>query len=120
MSQVFILPHGRPALMSYLLSLPESRKWRVTVAEYKANRSLEQNALFHSLVADIANFSGDTPERTKEAIKAQLGLQIVSKATGQSCPKPTHEYSVDEMSDLCTRVIAFCAEFQIPTSGRSV
>ena len=77
MSRVFILPHGNAALMSYLGCLSPERKWRVTVAEYKANRSLEQNALFHALIADIATFSGDTPQRTKEAIKAQLGLQVV-------------------------------------------
>jgi hypothetical protein len=117
LSQVFILPHGKPALLGYLDRLPVERKWRVTVAEYKANRSLEQNALFHALIADIATFSGDTPQRTKEAIKAQLGLQVVSKITGLAFPKPTHEYTVDEMADLCTRVIAFCAEFQIPTRG---
>ena len=110
MSQVFILPHGRPAVMSYLLSLPDTRKWRVTIEPYTKKRSLPQNSLFHALAGELAGLTGETPARMKDILKHELGLRVVSKLTGAEIPKPTSEYTTAEMADLCERIWVFAAE----------
>ena len=111
MSQVFVLPLGKPELLRSIDKLPESRKWTVTIAPYRKKRTLEQNSLFHALAGELADQTGESPARMKEILKAECGLWEVSKITGKEYPKSTTEYTTAEMTDLCDRIWAQAAEW---------
>ena len=86
-------------------NIPEAG-WSVTWREYKPQRSLEQNAKWHAMVAELAAESGNTPECMKEYLKATIGLVLpLTTPDGEikHVPKPTHRYKVGEMADLIHR-----------------
>ena len=80
-------------------------------------RSVAQNALFHVVVRNILNHliengvklpSGEKGEAIiKGLIKRTLGDNM--KVNGIEIDKPTSSYKTDEMADLVTRVVAWCA-----------
>jgi len=77
-SQTFILPSGKPALLTFIDRLPMARKWKVIVGAYKQDRSVEQNAVCHGWYGKIAReLKEDTPEGVKRWCKLNIGVPIL-------------------------------------------
>jgi len=84
--------------------------WRVSITQHKSRRSLEQNDRFHKLIALLADETGESPKRLKEWVKAEFGPMVVIEVCGavKTIPKPSHEYTVEEMSAVMDRFEAWC------------
>lgn len=93
-----------------IAGLNPARVWRVSVALRKSRRSLEQNDRFHKLIALLADETGDSPKRLKEWAKAEFGPIVAVEVNGKvhEVPKPSHEYTTEEMSAVMDRFEAFC------------
>lgn len=85
--------------------------WRISINRYKAKRSGEQNDRFHKLIALLAEETGEDPRRLKEWAKGEFGPMEVVNVGGASktISKPSHEYTVEEMSTVMDRFEAWCA-----------
>ena len=92
-------------------NLSPDKVWRISVSEYRARRSGEQNDRFHKLISLLADETGEDPKRLKEWAKAEFGPVVIVEVGGASktVPKPSHEYTVEEMSVVMDRFEAFCA-----------
>jgi hypothetical protein len=51
----FILPAGREALNQTLNGLPSGVRYKVTVEEYRKNRTVDQNSRYWALLNDISD-----------------------------------------------------------------
>lgn len=90
--------------------LSPAKVWRVSIAQYRSRRSLEQNDRFHKLIALLAEETGDSPKRLKEWVKAEFGPMVAVEVGGKihEVPKPSHDYEVGEMSAVMDRFEAWC------------
>ena len=91
--------------------LSPDKVWRISIVQHKSKRSLEQNDRFHKLIALLAEETGESPKRLKEWVKAEFGPMVVIEVCGavKTIPKPSHEYTVLEMSAVMDRFEAWCA-----------
>lgn len=91
--------------------LSPDKPWRISITPYKAKRSLEQNDRFHKLIALLAEETGEDPRRLKEWAKGEFGPMVTIQVgeSHKTIPKPSREYSVEEMSTVMDRFEAFCA-----------
>lgn len=63
----------RQRAAEFVASLPVEPVYEVVVREYRKSRTLEQNALFHALIGDIANEMGeDDHESVKYMVKKDI------------------------------------------------
>ena len=90
----------------FLLAMSD---WRLKCqkAEEK-NRSLDQNALLHSVINKMARSQGWEAERMKQHLKNNYGLK---DSNGELIS--TTKYSTQEMADFITELLAVCAEFDV-------
>jgi len=89
-SKTFVVGGGnvrsRETLVRYLNALPIAARWRIAVAPYKRDRSVEQNAVSHGWYAQIAReLHEDTPEGIKRFCKLTLGVPILRGADADFC-----------------------------------
>ena len=91
--------------------LSPAKPWRISITEYRAKRSGDQNNRFHKLIALLAEETGEDPGRIKEWAKGEFGPMVIVNVGGASktIPKPSHQYDVKEMSEVMDRFEAFCA-----------
>ena len=87
------------------------KPWRITIAPYRETRSLEANDRFHALIAEIASDTGNDPKWLKEWVKDEFGPRISVEVAGKvhSVPKPSRNYTVEEMTEVMTRLEAFAS-----------
>lgn len=58
--------HDRQRVMDVIRQMPLYPVQKVTIADYKRNRTLEQNAAFHAWCALLAEHTGYTEEEVKD------------------------------------------------------
>lgn len=89
---------------------PEKR-WVVRIHQYKSNRTLPQNDRFHALIDAVAEQTGNDRRFLKEWAKEKFGPVIVVTVDGKDYEviKPTHTYTVEEMSELMERFSAWAS-----------
>jgi len=107
-SQTIIVANGigKAAAYGLIRSLPNDGTFHVSVEEVKGTRNLAQNALFHSLIRELATYSGHSFHEVKELVKARF-LPPVSVEIGGELTEilpSTASLSVDEMSSLIAQV----------------
>jgi AraC-like DNA-binding protein len=92
-------------------NLAPDKPWRITIGRYQMRRSLEENAMFHAIVAAIASETGNSPGALKEHFKAEFGPTVTLEIDGKviTVPKPSREYTVGEMAEMITNVQAFAS-----------
>ena len=79
----------------------------VTITEYKTQRSLEQNAFYHVLVANMAIEAGYTPAQMKENLKIFNPTENYTvKGKTKTRVKGTSECTVKEMTEVLEKTIA--------------
>ena len=88
----------------------------VSVAEFKAKRSNEQNDMMWALVRAIAQ--GDEVERTKDRLLMKwAGYDVKELPDGTQYPVPTvggsSKLDKEQMGDFINYLLAFCAEWGI-------
>lgn len=123
-TQKFALHEGFPRggiitrILTFLTDLPDDRDWEITVRRKKRPRTGDQNNLFHKMCGQLAQEMGQPGEEGKEQVKAAvkdaLGLkEWIDTPSGKRIEvnKPTHLYSVEEMTALMTAMIAWADEF---------
>ncbi len=116
-------PELRARAIFALRELPLDPPSEVVVKPYKANRSLEQNALFHAICSDVARqkeFAGKRlrPEQWKvlfvsgHATATAQGSEIVPGLEGEfvAIRESTAGMSVARMTSLIEYTLAWCAE----------
>jgi len=97
---------GKAAAYGLVRSLPNKGTFHVSVEEVKGTRNLAQNAAFHSLIRELATYSGHSFYETKELVKAlylEPALVQIGGQTNEVSPS-TSSLSVDEMSSLIAQV----------------
>ena len=109
-SQTIIVANGigKAAAYGLIRSLPNDGTFHVSVEEIKGTRNLAQNALFHSLIRELATYSGHSFYETKELVKAlylEPALVQIGGQTNEVSPS-TSSLSVDEMSSLIAQTEA--------------
>jgi hypothetical protein len=67
-------------------------RWVITITKYKKKRSIEQNAVLHWYINDIAKETGMNPEIIKEALKMKFLTTTMLDGDGEPlCDKQTGE-----------------------------
>lgn len=101
----------KAGLYDCLKSLPADKKFRITVEDYKEDKTAEQRAFFHTLCGIFAEATGYTKGEIKELCKVELmGTTVVTLAgreveVVQSSEKlKKMEYS--ELIETCYRLAA--------------
>ena len=109
----FWAEHGTLADGMSVLIVPEGLKGRLEASKYwvkaeEKNRSLDQNALLHSVINKMARSQGWEAERRKQHLKSNYGLK---DSNGELIS--TTKYSTQEMADFITELLAICAEYDV-------
>lgn len=84
MKRTFIFQDGprdnvKRGLHDCLKSLPVDRKYRITVEDYKQDKTAEQRGFFHTLCEILGNETGYTKAEIKELCKQELmGTTVVN------------------------------------------
>lgn len=101
----------KAGLYDCLKSLPADKKYRITVEDYKEDKTAEQRAFFHVLCKIFGDETGYTPAEIKALCKVELmGTTLVNLAgreveVVQSSEKlKKMEYS--ELIETCYRLAA--------------
>jgi hypothetical protein len=95
--------------------LPDGN-YDLIIRDRREKRTLPQNAILHAIINDVANETGNDPRKLKEDFKKTLGLtEVIVGADGKEreIPKPTEDYTPEEMSAFLTRIIALCEEHDL-------
>jgi len=104
----------RERAIEFIRVLAPGKKWKVTISQYRKQRSLGQNALWHKWFGIIADETGDTAESVKEDMIDRFSPRIENKLqAGRMRPKRTHEFTTAEGAEFTERVYALAAEFSI-------
>ncbi len=109
---------GAQVVYNYLLNAPIVKMLKVTIVEFKRDRSKEQNALFHMWCAQVSkNYyltHGEhfSPTVWKEYFKRELlGEETLNAPRGTIIRiKRTRDLKVSEMSAFMERMVVMCAE----------
>jgi len=98
----------------FLKSLTFERPWKVTIERVEPYRTVEQNAVLRGFVRQIAEFTGEEPDRMHEILLARrFGSERVELGGGNFINRPARrssDLSRREMADYMTWVQAFAAE----------
>ena len=88
------------------------KPFRLTLANLRAPRTNSQNRKLHALFREIAKYTGYSEREIKELIKVSYGPVKPVSLNGEqrAIAKPTHEYSIDELSCLIERCHQIAAE----------
>lgn len=91
-----------------IASLDLSKPWRVQIAPYKKNRSLEQNNYMWAMNTEIAKHTGHTPEEIHEHCKGQfLAPRSVTVKEMTTEYRTTTTLNTAEMSEYLERIRAW-------------
>ena len=103
MKAVIRTPEG---LMRFVRKVAKSdilrtgKPYTVSLARFYRPKTLEQNAKYHAMIADIAVHIGYSNSEVKDYVKAEFGpvdtITIAGKT--KSIPKSVSKYTVQEMS----------------------
>jgi hypothetical protein len=93
-------------------SLPNEKLWEVAVRPHRSKRSLEQNALLHALLREIAAETGNEPGDVKDFFKDRYGPKKIVRIGEEEklLSKGTSEYSTEEMAEFIDRCQAWAAQ----------
>lgn len=99
----------------------ENPQFVVTVSKYIASRTIKQSNLFHEWIDIIAKETGNTPESTKQELKARFLKPVFTEfkdpKTGQTSVKvsypSTTELNKKEMSDFMDNVYHLAIDYGI-------
>lgn len=95
--QVFILPIGKPALLAFIDRLPMARKWKVTVALYKATRSNAQNnSLWGVAYPAIREATGNEAQDLHDLFCGEYFGWVETEVLGKRKMKPRRTTTTDE------------------------
>lgn len=102
---------NRDNVLRFIAKLSSRKKWQVTVSEYRRNRSLEQNALYHKWVGMIAAETGHAHDEVHEHCKAKFLPPRFVEISGEvhEIRPTTTKLKVDEMSGYMDRVYEWAA-----------
>lgn len=103
--------NDRAQLWRVLESLSPSKIWRVSVTQYRARRSSDQNALAWKLYRAVAQETGYTPEEVHEVFKQKFGEpKRIKIGSVEAVEYTTREKDVAWFSDYLDRCQAFAAQ----------
>lgn len=96
---------------SLVAGLNADKPWTITVTEYHARRSLEQNDRFHAIIAAVANQTGNDPSSLKAWAKSEFGPRVSVEIGDRivSVPKSSADFTVAEMGEVMDRFEAWAA-----------
>lgn len=86
---------------------------RVTLGPLRPRRSLEQNALLHSLIDQLALHLGYSPEELKDTLKALYGPSrrvVLLSGAAATVARSTSTYDKQEMAAMIEQVFKLAAE----------
>lgn len=98
---------------------------KVTLSEPRRSRSMSQNAKFHAMVTELADYTGDEIEYLKYELKVSAmrrgypcktdsnGDPLISKRDGRPIPKSTTEVTTEEMGYLIEETAQIAAEMGV-------
>ena len=122
--KTFILRNGsnldnvKRGIYNELKSLNLDKPKKVTISEYKENKTLEQRSAFHMLCRFFGDELGYTENEMKQAIVAEVygSKQVLGHAVHQS----TEKLKRDDYSALIEQVYVIAGNIgvQLPTIGR--
>ena len=116
-----------PGMLTFLRqSVVERGAQFVKSGDYTSPRSLDQNALFHAMCGEIADYwnasraEKTTAEAVKRDLKIAYGLVVteyspISDKRGARI-ESTSRYTTKQMADLITATLAWAADNGIPIS----
>lgn len=109
-----LLPRGAEELeraANVIRGLNPDKPWRVTIAQYHAKRSSEQNRLLWAIYGEIAKGTGNDAETIHEAMKARFLPPVVVKLGDEEIPVNGSSAKLDtmEFSQFVDQVTAFAA-----------
>lgn len=100
----------RQKVLAFIAALSlEKTPWTVTVAPYRRNRSLEQNALYWKWLGIVATETGHTADEIHEFCKAKFLPPVFVDIGGevQEIRRTTTKLKVDDMSVYMNQVEAW-------------
>ena len=99
----------RAEALRRIFALDLSKPMKMTLAPYKKNRSLEQNALYWKWLGIIANDTGHDADEIHEFCKQKFLEPIFVEINGETheARRTTTKLKVDEMSSYMNRVYAW-------------
>lgn len=101
----------KAGLYECLKSLPTDKKYRITVEDYKEDKTAEQRAFFHTLCGIFGDETGYTKGEIKELCKVELmGTTVITlagKTTEVTASSETlHKLEYSELIETCYRLAA--------------
>ena len=99
----------------------QAKRIRVTISPVHQTRTLEQNAIFHAKVNEIAHITGWDRDQVKKDIKTyamQMGYppamgadgDVEISPEGELVPLPSHKATVEQMELLIEALYSWCFE----------
>lgn len=113
--ETFVLSHAQSArrLIMRLMNLTFDKPWKVTIGRVTGGRTTDQNAKWRAMVRDIAEHTGEDPDRMHEILLAQrFGTERIDMGHGEFFHRPARRSSdldKKEMAELITWGQAFAA-----------
>jgi len=86
---------------------------QVTIGPKRARRSLEQNALLHALIGQLATWLGYGPGELKDVLKELYGPKRLAHLGDRKAmvPLSTAYYTKQQMSDMIEHIYRLAAEY---------
>ena len=90
----------------------------VTITNYKSNRTLQQNRMFHGIIRNMARYLGYGAEEMKQVVVTKF-LGTYESTDPETDEKirytpSTSELSPDEMDDLIVQTQYLASELEVP------
>lgn len=103
-----LFQNNHDALFNKLKQLEPTRRWKITVIEWKSKRSLEQNARYWALVTGLGKHIGYTADETHDILRFKF-LRNAIEVNGERLPllRTTTKLSTAEFTDYMDAVERF-------------
>lgn len=93
----FVLPNGQQAMLDFMAQLDPRERYEVTIAKYEKPRSLGHNNYYFGFVCTpLAQFCGETPERTHEHLCGEYWGWVEKEFRGHKYRKPRRTTTTNE------------------------
>jgi hypothetical protein len=98
-------------LLKQLDGLTPTKRWKVTVSDFKSKRSLDQNSRLWKLYNDIGKHIGESPDKIHELCGFKfLRYQTVVNGETIEAIRSTTKLNTQEMTDYQDAIVRWCAE----------
>ena len=99
----------RQRAAEFVAALSMGTLWEVTIKPHVKKRSLDQNALWHAMIGEVAKATGNSHDDVAEAVKQMFLPPRFVEVGGKTMEvrRSTTKLNTKEMTDLIDQLVAW-------------